>query len=627
MLLQKDQLTAEYKDIRQRWQDACEDGDNGPRLHIFCGADVDALCSLKILLAILHADRVKVDVEPVRSARVLVDRLGALPPDEPHIAILLNVGGEIPLADSGGGLKDNVDVHVIDSRRPLHLANVRPRDDGAAEQVKVWHSGDVARHFKKCFGKKGRPSSPMRKRRRRDSSETSSDGSYEPTDSDEEVDDVDEQARMEKMWYRGTWHGTPSTCILDAVAQEVMVDAPDDNIWFAAVAASAALLDRRLPQDSRTGASYNSTMRNLLDRVAERNLRKPRKDKPGLKKEKDDDEETRMEYRAYHDCRLEESQEYRLFLLRHSSLWDALYHSSYVASRLRLYSSSHHRDRLRNILRGRLGLADERTKGAWVTGVGENEWTDESQAATLSELCKLLKEKPYWMNDFQFRSMVRQHGYQGTQSAPDVARIAAAVLAQPMAPPEPGKASQRDWTDAFWLASETLEGRHVAEGVRVAKALQAAVVRQCSFLLHKEQVRNLGPFRFAYVNEASTDLVYFTSPLSLAHLARTLRECLQQQAEQARAANKPLFVIALDEARGTYLVANAAGREAPTSEAPCTFAHDISKAELTVKGGERECDADAAAAGCLHLGKSEVQPFLDQLAFDHYAKGGLAVMP
>eukprot|EP01064_Diplonema_japonicum_P004907 TRINITY_DN13243_c0_g1_i1.p1 TRINITY_DN13243_c0_g1~~TRINITY_DN13243_c0_g1_i1.p1 ORF type:complete len:569 (+),score=147.96 TRINITY_DN13243_c0_g1_i1:198-1904(+) len=499
VLLRDTDLVNVYKGLRGRWVSSGK-----ASVQVLVGSDLDGVCALKIMMQLFLSDKVEPTVTPVDGLEAIKSTLQDIPSGEVSI-IFLNCGGGYPLDDyipSG-----DVEAHVIDSHRPIRYENI------TSKNIQVWQgeTEDIGKHIKR---------SQRNKHKRR---KTVKDADDEDSLSSESSEEDDEDAYFTQRYYRGNWFGQPTATLLYRVTADAMAHHVDDVLWFAAVSLVHFLLTKKISKPQ-----YESLISSYLLTIAQKNVLKPQHERLG----KDN-----IEYKAFHTIRLEEALEHQLYLLRLSSLWDSLYYSPYVSSKMKLLDSDGGINKLKRLLHGKLGLKEEDTKIEWSTLWGKEERED---------LLSMLTEnfRTTGMSAFSFKSIIMQQGYSIPISASDMGHICNAVLN------DPGK----DWTSMFWAAYDVLDNRRSSgrldEASSMAKASQAALISQTAFLLQTGYIRNVGHFRYCFVNESSSDLAYFSRPASLLALAR----CILDVLIEGEKTPSPLVMLSLNKDQGTYCV-------------------------------------------------------------------------
>uniref|UniRef100_A0AAV1UM09 Cell division control protein 45 n=1 Tax=Peronospora matthiolae TaxID=2874970 RepID=A0AAV1UM09_9STRA len=401
MLWPREEFHAAYTQIKH---DAVQSNGQCSVL-LLVALDVDALCAAEILTRLLRADLVSYALLAVRGYEdVLLAREtricsadgvrrgdGAL-----RSVIMLNCGAIVDVAKLLA-LPPHIKCYVLDSHRPIHLANIYDTD----EQIVVFDDGALARedypacgsdlevedfdqeeeedeedesdgsdeseaevdcfastegkldgeeHEKDCSG--------MDKRKREEESEgddageetglvqcikkkKEDDGRLDVADTDDEI--LDESMAMAKRrrrdeilrYYRGSFHGAPAATVAFELAQQVN-NSQRDLLWFAIIGLTKQFVLEEIDADN-----YNLMIARFQDEVLALNA-------PTLASGlgTTDDEER---HPGYDDGKISFEEEYRFMCYRHWSLYEAMYYSDYVASKLGLYHDQARRVGARNL--------------------------------------------------------------------------------------------------------------------------------------------------------------------------------------------------------------------------------------------------------------------------------------
>eukprot|EP01063_Lacrimia_lanifica_P022707 TRINITY_DN30237_c0_g1_i1.p1 TRINITY_DN30237_c0_g1~~TRINITY_DN30237_c0_g1_i1.p1 ORF type:complete len:631 (+),score=231.90 TRINITY_DN30237_c0_g1_i1:106-1893(+) len=585
MLLNEEDFVAAYATIRERWT-------SGGQVPVQClvGADVDAVCTLKVLMQLLLADKIKPVVTPVHNIADFRAALSELPEGEVTV-VLVNCGAALPLDDLMP--EGDIAVHMFDTHRPVHFDNI------LSKSVRVWQTGDVASYVKKCHETRkkrrgrGRGGSPSRKRIRTERGESISLSSSSSA-SDEDDEDSDAGARdaaelelFDKRYYRGNWFGTPSCAVLHQLASLVIPNPPDDLVWFASVATTHHFLAGRMAR-----ATYEAVIAEFLLEIARRNL-----SKPSVERLREDS----IEYKAYHAIRLDKADDMHLYLLRHSSLWESIVASPYLASRLQLHNSDQGRERILSLIHGSLGLSEAECKVEWHLWNRASEKKDK-----LQKLANLLR--PLGMSDFTFAGVEMFTAYEQGVTASDFAQVVGWVLTYPTA---------NGGSEGFWNAFDLLDNRRkkdqLKEAAQIARSAQAALLRQTAALLQKEYIRDLYCFRYAFVNEVCYDAKFFVHPLTLTLLARSVLDSLVEDAKKSPSARPqtPLLLLALDKATELYSVAYVVPQAGKQGAEHHTFGASVIAAANAAGIPSNQVGFDPSAG--FRIPKRDVRSLLDSL--------------
>ncbi|KZV71906.1 CDC45-like protein [Peniophora sp. CONT] len=408
---------------------------------LLCAPDVDALCAARMLAELLRHDDVTHRIIPVAGlAHLATIRDELMNNPSMHTLIMLNMGAVLPLASEGlfGGCP-NLTVHVLDSTRPIELANmfggvggnVGDDDDDEDGQraegdtrVLVWADGgaDKIDELRSAWetvqwaGEDYDPSdeeddlldeeedeeeeeeeedreddedgmgSPTRKRRARGSPNRArkrrrpdKERAGLPT-----RDEMDmHRARLDKYERAGYSYGQ-STAGTVYILATMLERVDNDFLWLAIIGLTHQYATSRI---SRT--AYDSIRSLLADEVARLNAAPPSGDPHALAA------------RGPDDYGLRAVDELRFALWRHWTLYDSMLHSSYVAGKLGVWKEAG-RKRLTGLL-AKMGFSVLQTQQLY--------------AHMDTDLKKALREKlddiapEYGLLDLVYPSFVRCHGY------------------------------------------------------------------------------------------------------------------------------------------------------------------------------------------------------------------------
>ena len=138
MLLHLEDWDAGYKQILADCREHTEEAESGASVLILAHADVDALCSARILSYMLRADGISYELRPCRSFQSLKEICRTVTRDglTYRALVLLNIGAHRNLTrlfeatdDYEGLSPETMKVYVMDCRRPVHLANIHAGDN------------------------------------------------------------------------------------------------------------------------------------------------------------------------------------------------------------------------------------------------------------------------------------------------------------------------------------------------------------------------------------------------------------------------------------------------------------------------------------------------------------------
>ncbi|KAI8323406.1 CDC45-like protein [Martensiomyces pterosporus] len=128
-----------YEDAYRRLQQGAHSTTGGTSVLIFVSMDADALCALRILIALLKRDTIGHKIIPVNNYADITSMNQELIERNMQIksVVLINCGAQVDIQDYIT-LRDDLAVLVVDSHRPFNLYNVYWN-----EQVMCFDDGDV----------------------------------------------------------------------------------------------------------------------------------------------------------------------------------------------------------------------------------------------------------------------------------------------------------------------------------------------------------------------------------------------------------------------------------------------------------------------------------------------------
>ncbi|KAG6612927.1 cell division control protein 45 [Phytophthora cinnamomi] len=349
MLWPREEFHAAYGQIKH---DALQSG-GGCSVLVLVALDVDALCAAEILTRLLRADLLSYsllavrgyeDVLQARETRVRGADGTLRGGGELRSVVLLNCGAIVDVAKLLA-LPPHVKCYVLDSHRPIHLANIYDEH----RQVVVFDDGALALEEYPAFG----PDLEVEDFEEEEEEEEEEEG--EDVEGEEESErgrrrrkeekeekEVEESAVMAKRrrreeilrYYRGSFHGAPAATVAFELAQQVN-SSQRDLLWFAIVGLTKQFVMEEIDADN-----YNLMVTKFQDEVLAIDAPTPSSG-PGANGEED-------RHPGYDDGKINFEEEYRFMCYRHWSLYEAMYYSDYVASKLGLYHDQARRVGARN---------------------------------------------------------------------------------------------------------------------------------------------------------------------------------------------------------------------------------------------------------------------------------------
>ncbi|KAG6969890.1 hypothetical protein JG687_00002942 [Phytophthora cactorum] len=395
MLWPREEFHAAYGQIKH---DALQSGGSCSVL-VLVALDVDALCAAEILTRLLRADMLSYsllavrgyeDVLQARETRIRSADGTLRGGGELRSVIMLNCGAIVDVAKLLA-LPTHVKCYVLDSHRPIHLANIYDEhqqivvfDDGALAldeypafgpdlEVEDFEEEEEEEEDEESEGEEDDEESEGEAevefgteestqdtenesdKRKRDDKDGDEDMEQSPKrrkeDGDEEKDEVDvtttdepveESAVMAKRrrreeilrYYRGSFHGAPAATVAFELAQQVN-SSQRDLLWFAIIGLTKQFVLEEIDTDN-----YNLMVTRFQDEVLAVEAPTPSSG-PGVSGDED-------RHPGYDDGKISFEEEYRFMCYRHWSLYEAMYYSDYVASKLGLYHDQARRVGARN---------------------------------------------------------------------------------------------------------------------------------------------------------------------------------------------------------------------------------------------------------------------------------------
>ncbi|KAH7107552.1 CDC45-like protein [Auriculariales sp. MPI-PUGE-AT-0066] len=599
---------------------------------ILVAPDVDALCAARILQTLLRQDKVLHRMIPISGMEAFEQQRDELVEQKDlHTLILLNMGSILDLTTDQwfGDFDPKLTVHVLDSLRPQNLSSlfddsedgqrVIVWDDGTAEGMKNERTAfetlmahpedsdedsdsDTERDQEMAEDEEGsvlvgdsddEGSATSSGKRRRTGGDRPSPRGKRRRISEEHPqrlsrDERDMHSeRLEKHYSMGTWHGQATSGVVYALA--VMLDRVDNDIlWLAILGLTYQYTSGRISRDK-----YDAFHGLFHDEVARLNPTAPSEQSQVL---------------GADDSSIRPVEELRFTLYRHWGLYDAMYHSAYVANKLGIWKDKG-RKRLHGLL-AKMGFSITQTQQLYV------HMDIKLKRQLLDKLDNFAPE--YNLVELTYPSFTRCHGYRShALSAADVVEGVAALLdiaeghrveidvdgarsggewfggrrlwsvknapkwkdderenVPPGAAEQPGKQRGKDaatagddpakrpveyWVRNFWTAFDSLgDLQQITQSLDLAKALHQAIIRQGTSIIDKGDVKKMRGHNVVILTQGP-DLALFSVPGVLCRLALWLVEAMRDRVAEDKSKPKkrkcvPFVVACHEEASHKYVV-------------------------------------------------------------------------
>ncbi|KAI0647210.1 CDC45-like protein [Trametes meyenii] len=642
--------------------------------------DVDALCASKMLADLFKQDDVMHRIIPVSGHAELErirDELTTY--SDLHTLLMFNMGAilDLPSEEWFGDFPTSLTVHVIDSSRPQNLSSVFGGGENG-DRIVIWDDGAVESLQEERKAWEVLTYAPE---------EDSDDDSDEDLDEEAEEDEEDEEdyedgdgsptrkrrslgeggrkrgkrqkvdrpnrisreeraqheSRLIKYYRSGTWHGQSAAGTMYILAT-VLERVDNDLLWLAILGLTYQYATSRISRED-----YDKYQQIYNDEVARLNPAPPIALGDDFKSQNPDDNSVYA------------TDEFRFMMFRHWNLYDAMYHSSYVASKLGIWKERG-RKKLTGLL-ARMGFSITETQQPYP------HMAKDLKLSLRQKLDQLAPE--YGLVELSYPSFARCFGYRSQPlSAGDAIEALAALLAvaggtrievevegarnggewfgggklwegvregrarddeRENVPPgvlanvkarADGKEDDAGedvgwWVKNFWAAYDALNDiERLHQAISLSMALHRAIIRQGSSIIDKQDIKTLRGHRVVVLTQGP-DLALFAHPGVLGRLALWLVDALRDRVGAtapagARSRRKALpFVLAcLDERAGTYIVVGVTG--APDFD-------DVRKNEfgLAFLDAKERCNARTRHGtfdtSVLEINKDDLKVFLETL--------------
>lgn len=381
---------------------------------IFVTPDVDSICGLKILTVLLRSDSIVYEILPVSSYA------GLSSANDTHvknnrglrIIIMLGCGALVDIA-SVLSPHEGVLIHVIDSHRPYNLQSLF-----SSTQVVIWDDGSV-KSLEKV------------KNAYRALSSVESLGTEDAAPALESLSSLPEEVLAQnamslkdtiRAYYSSPCHNGMSVSGILYTLTTQLGRQTQALLWMAIVGLTDQLLSEYMP--SNVYDAQISVYRQELIRLNGTDTAAAKKGS-GLSHQIDDlispeKHSSAKDEHAYSagDNSIKFGQELKFTLLRHWSLYEAMYHSVFVSSKLGLWRDKGRR-KLMNLL-VKMGLPHKEIFQLY------SQMSVSHRRAVKDRLVRIAPK--YNMGRIAFRSFWKHYGYKGTLSASDMVYSLSTIL-------------------------------------------------------------------------------------------------------------------------------------------------------------------------------------------------------
>ncbi|KAG9327577.1 hypothetical protein KVV02_003822 [Mortierella alpina] len=582
---------ANYSLAYKRIKNAAFDG-TGTRSTVlfFVAADVDAICAFRMWTTLLKSDCISYVVVPVAGMDDVRSEVKNMSSSIRSI-LMLNCGGLFNLEEYIE-LSEDITIYVLDSHRPVNLRNAFWNNE-----IIVFHENDLDKEL--VVEKEAVIFTEENEYEQLNGRGNESDDDIEEGEEDEDEDEDDEDndrrrrrrtgidsevapRKLNRQWKesraviidymsKGSLYGTSisnQTYMMATQLDRTSVDL----LWLAIVGLTSQYLCEQIGHKS-----YLDVVQIYKDE-SERLAPGDRQSRAGANQDSNLTTKTNSPDDGVIQC----TDEYRFMMVRHWSLYESMYHSNYVASRLGIWREPG-RKRLLAML-AKMGFSLEECNQVF--------------AHMSIDLKKILKERiefvapEYGLHEVLYTSFTRSYGFRGLMSAGDVVHSVTSLLESSPASlvalghrpewtaddshlmnttteqnegQESDEGSASSWWHAnFYRACDSLdagggEGDQLRQGLRLCMKFQKAIVRQSIAIIEKQVIITLSTCRVATLKDGP-DLSVFWNPLTLAKLAQFLVYAIREYGSSKHGHRPiPLVVAVLKEETQTFVVTGTNG--------------------------------------------------------------------
>eukprot|EP01117_Protostelium_nocturnum_P014738 TRINITY_DN563_c0_g4_i1.p1 TRINITY_DN563_c0_g4~~TRINITY_DN563_c0_g4_i1.p1 ORF type:complete len:539 (-),score=188.81 TRINITY_DN563_c0_g4_i1:20-1636(-) len=459
--------------------------DNDTKVLIFSSYEADSVCATLILSSLFQQEFISFAVRPVISVEDLIVKTREELADGNVVSVFfINCGGPIDFKSILNDIPEGITFYLVDSHLPLHLSNVNDE-----EQVIVFPTDEGME----------------------DQEEEEED---DPMEESSQSQDANANGNASKKRKIGSYFGKSASSMMYELAVETQKESLD-LLWLAIVGFTDQFVHQRI-SDSQylKGIEYFK--------------KENRSEKFSVDKMQED--------KGYGGV-ITFGYEYKFNLHRHWSLYESMYHSTYIASRLGIWTENG-KKKLKTILVN-MGVSLEECENRWDSVSVESKDTIRDKIQEASSF--------YGLNELMYPSFHKNIGMRLQVSACDVVLAVNALLE-----------NLNGSHDNFWKAYEALKGNdaHLTDGITEAIQIQKQIVVQGTHIIERGSMTKSGPFRYVYLNDMN-ECPAFTTPLNLTRLAIFVKEILHEfkvSKSKAPLKGRPLVLCAFDNTSASYLI-------------------------------------------------------------------------
>ncbi|KAL1922012.1 uncharacterized protein VTP21DRAFT_10654 [Calcarisporiella thermophila] len=544
---------------------------------IFVPPDVDALCACRILVTLFKSDVIEYEIVPVANYTDAKTRSKII---NQHVKtiFMINCGGMMDIAEDFE-LSPDINVIIMDSHRPLNLHNIF-----GSNQILVLDDGEIETQLQDV-----REAYESIEFEESEESEMEEDEASEESDAEnrEVLNDENNEnlvpkkrrkspeknslprksrrvsresrekhrAIIHRYYNNGTWFGNSASAQAYSISTSIS-KTTNDQLWLAIVGVTSQYLSGFIDLES-----YLLEVDGFRDEVSRLNFDK---DSDIFSAKGPDD----------HGIRFQE--ELNIVAYRHWSVYNSLFYSNYVATKLRIWNESGQK-RLRNML-AKMGIPLREVQEDY------NDMRREFKR-TLRE--KLEEVAPrYDLEHIFYPSFYRTFGYKGVFAAGDIVHSLTGLLASTSSEVEWGLGADdnRDgggggsggklvhhhadrWLENFYSAFDALDTHQnnslniLVKGIAIFKQLQKSIAQEANATMKRRgfskqpKGHDKPRFRLAVLQDGA-NLGLCVRPLVLERIGLYISEAIR---EAGSSKHLPLLIAAYNQVKDTYLLVGIYG--------------------------------------------------------------------
>ncbi|KAJ3433906.1 cdc45-related protein [Anaeramoeba flamelloides] len=403
----------------------------------------------------------------------------------------------------------------------------------------------------------------------------------------------DKHLRNEKLlsdYYSSSYYGTGASILLFALATQLGRKS-GNLLWYAISGLTDQYLHYRI-NEKEYRKLVNFLHKEVVHLYPSDNIKQPR---------------TKQSYSttSNENDLIRKTEDYRFMLYRFWNLYDSMYHSTYIASRLGVWCP----EGLRNLntFLAKMGFSHEKCKQRY----------DSMDLKIKSKLHEKLKEhaKNFGLKKILFPSFYRKIGFQREISSSDLVYCVTSLLEhgdKTFSDEILKNNNEREITQKkFWLGYDTLSSPTTTDsifdnGVKLAIQVQKAIVKQGTAMIERNQISSSPQFRHSFITELSGKPEIFRFPLILTRLGGFLLQVMNSVGKTP----KPLILCCLQPKSERYLVVGLL----PGSEAGIIEKNKFGKLfHLAAEKTRAKVKHDGFESSAIEVSKVNIRTFMEFL--------------